>query len=87
MKDKLFFLNDTVTPQIITFIYWMLLIGVLGYGLTIAFGGYSGFTFSKFIVGLISIVFNAIIIRVLCELTIVFFNIYEELKAINKKLP
>lgn len=84
MKNKLLFLDTMITPKIITFIYWVLLVGCLGYGLSYIFGGYQGFTFTKFITGIFIIALSAIGVRIRCELLIVIFKINENLKNLNK---
>jgi hypothetical protein len=84
MKDKLLFLDTMITPKIITIIYWVLLLGCLGYGLSYIFGGYEGFTFTKFITGIIIITLSAVGVRIWCELLIIIFKINENLKNLNK---
>jgi hypothetical protein len=74
-----------ITPKIITFIYWILLLGDLGYGISTMFGGYEGFTFTKFILGLAYVVIGAVAARVWCELMIVIFKINENLQNLNKR--
>jgi hypothetical protein len=73
-----------ITPKIITFIYWILLIAVLGYGLSTMFGGYGGFTFNKFLMGLFYITGGAVAVRIWCELMIVIFKINENLQNLKK---
>ena len=84
MNNKLFFLETMLTPKIITFIYWVLLLGNLGYGISAMFGGYSGFTFTKFITGLAYTVIGAVAVRIWCELMIVIFKINENLQNLKK---
>ena len=83
MNNRLFFFDTMITPKIITFIYWILLLAVVGYGLSTMFGGYEGFTFSKFIMGLLYITGGAIAVRIWCELMIVIFKINENLQNLN----
>jgi hypothetical protein len=73
-----------ITPKIITFIYWLLLLADIGYGLNTMFSGYSGFTFTKFITGLAYIVIGAVAVRIWCELMIVIFKINENLQNLKK---
>ena len=83
MTNKLFFFDTTITPKIITFIYWILLVAVLGYGLSTMFGGYDGFTFQKFLMGLLYIIAGAVLVRIWCELMIVIFKINENLQNLK----
>jgi len=84
MNNKLFFFDSMITPKIITFIYWLLLLADIGYGLNTMFSGYSGFTFTKFITGLAYIVIGAVAVRIWCELMIVIFKINENLQNLKK---
>ena len=52
MKDVLFF-EAMLTPKIITLVYWLLLLVAIVGGIGSMFGGYEGFTFGKFIMGII----------------------------------
>jgi len=83
MNNKFLFFDSMLTPKLITFIYWLLLLGVLGYGLSSMFGGYGGFTFTKFLLGLVYIVGGAVAVRVWCELLIVVFKINENLQNLK----
>jgi hypothetical protein len=83
MNNKLFFFDTMITPKIITFIYWILLLAVVGYGLSTMFGGYAGFTFQKFLMGLLYIAGGAVVVRIWCELMIVIFKINENLQNLN----
>lgn len=85
MKNDFLTFDKMITPKIISFIYWFLLIVTLGYGLYSMFGGYGKFTISKFFIGLITIGVGALISRVWCELLIVIFKINENLKKIAEK--
>jgi len=84
MNNKLFFFDTMITPRIITFIYWILLLGDLGYGISTMFSGYEGFTFTKFIMGLVYIAIGVVAIRIWCELMIVIFKINENLQNLKK---
>jgi len=85
MNNKFFFFDTMITPKIITFIYWLLLLADLGYGLNSMFTGYPGFTFTRFVMGLVYIVIGGVAVRIWCELLIVVFKINETLKDLNKK--
>ena len=80
MKD-IFFFDSMLTPKIITFIYWLLLISSLVSGLTSMFTEYGG----GFLAGLGIIIFGAIGSRIWCELLIVLFKIHENLQKIANK--
>lgn len=81
MKN-VFFFESMLTPKIITFIYWLCLIGAVISGITTMFAGYEGFTFMSFIMGILYIIGGAIGARVWCELLIVLFKINENLQNI-----
>ncbi|MDG4868046.1 DUF4282 domain-containing protein [Guyparkeria sp. 1SP6A2] len=82
MKDLLFF-DKMLTPNFITVIYWLLLVGVVIGGIGVMFGG--GFSFGTFISGLLTIVFGAILVRIWCELMMVLFKMNEALQDIRHK--
>lgn len=84
MKDVLFF-DSMLTPKIITFVYWLLLIVVVVYGIGSWFGGYDGFTFGKFLMGIGTIIGGGVGVRIWCELLIVLFKINENIKKIAEK--
>lgn len=90
MKDYLF-LNKMITPSVITFIYWLLLIAVVLASIGKMFGmgmgpfGGGGFSFGNFIGGLIFLVIGSVGVRVWCELVIVFFKMNENLENIKNK--
>ena len=69
MKD-IFFFDSMLTPKIITFVYWLMLLGslVLGLGLMYEAGNLGG---------LVIIIGGAIASRIWCELLIVLFKIHE----------
>lgn len=78
MRDVLFF-DSMLTPKIITFVYWLMLLGVLIGGLGSMFG------FGGFWSGLGILVFGSIGVRIWCELLIVLFKIHENLKKLADK--
>ncbi|HUH37631.1 MAG TPA: DUF4282 domain-containing protein [Spongiibacteraceae bacterium] len=84
MKDILFF-DNMLTPKIITFVYWLLLAGAVFGGLGSMFGGYEGFTFGGFLMGIVYIVAGAVGARIWCELLIVLFKMNEALQDLRKK--
>ncbi|KKO43945.1 membrane protein [Arsukibacterium ikkense] len=79
MRDVLFF-DSMLTPKIITFVYWLLLLAVLVSGLGAVFSGYGSFWS-----GLGILVFGSIGVRIWCELLIVLFKIHENLKKLADK--
>jgi len=80
MKD-IFFFDSMLTPKIITFVYWLLLLGSVVSGVTTMFVGYD----ASFIYGLFIIVSGCIGARIWCELLIVLFKIHSNLQKIASK--
>jgi len=80
-KD-LFFFNKFITPTVITFLYWLMLLGVVLAGIGTMFGGYEGFTFKNFMTGLMVIVFGGITVRIYLEIIMVIFKINSNLQKI-----
>lgn len=81
----IFFFDAMLTPKIITFVYWLLLLFAVVSGLASMFGGYGGVTFGKFLMGLGIIVGGAVGARIWCELLIVLFKIHENIKKLAEK--
>ncbi|QLF93303.1 DUF4282 domain-containing protein [Pseudomonas sp. ABC1] len=77
MRD-IFFFDTMITPKIITFIYWLGLLGVL-------LGGLGAMFSDSFFTGLGVLVFGAIGTRIWCELLIVLFKINENLQKIANR--
>jgi hypothetical protein len=80
MKD-IFVFDAMLTPKIITFVYWLMLLGTLVSGLGTMFAGHSG----GFFAGLAIIIGGAIGARIWCELLIVLFKIHENVQTIANK--
>ncbi len=80
MKN-IFFFDSMLTPKIITFVYWLMLLATLVSGLGSMFTQYGG----GFLAGLGIIIFGAIGSRIWCELLIVLFKIHENLQKIANK--
>lgn len=80
MKD-IFFFDSMLTPKIITFVYWLLLLGCLISGVTTIFSQFGGGLFA----GLGIMIAGAIGSRIWCELLIVLFKIHENLQKIANK--
>ncbi len=70
-----------LTPKIITFVYWLLLLGSVVSGVTTMFVGYD----ASFVYGLFIIVSGCIGARIWCELLIVLFKIHSNLQKIANK--
>ena len=74
----IFFFDSMLTPKIITFVYWLLLL--------IAVVGGLGAIFSGLILeGLGTLVAGSIGARIWCELLIVLFKINENIKTLSEK--
>jgi hypothetical protein len=74
----LFFFDSMLTPKIIIFIYWIMLVGAVGSGIAMMAG-------VSFLGGLGSMIGGAIGARIFCELMIVAFKINEALQEIRLK--
>lgn len=85
MIKNLLFFDEMITPKIINFVYWLLLIATVLSGLGAMFGGYGGFSIGGIFAGLAMIIGGAIGIRIWCELLIVLFKIHENLKKMADK--
>ena len=75
---SLFFFDSMLTPKIITFVYWLMLLGVVTSGLSSMFSGYGG----GFLAGIMILIGGAIGARIWCELLIVLFKIHENLRKL-----
>ena len=84
MRD-IFFFDSMLTPKIITFVYWILLLFAVVGGLGAMFGGFGGFSVGKFFMGLLYIVGGAVGARIWCELMIVLFKMNEALQELRNK--
>lgn len=70
--------NSMITPKIITFLYYIMLIGVILSAIVLLFQGSIGG-------GIAAALFGAIGVRVWCELMIVLFKINENIQKIADK--
>ncbi|WNO60834.1 DUF4282 domain-containing protein [Rheinheimera sp. MMS21-TC3] len=77
---ELFFFDSMLTPKIITFVYWLLLLAVLISGLGAMFTQYG-----SFVSGVGILVLGSIGVRIWCEMLIVLFKIHENLRKIADK--
>lgn len=82
---SIFFFDSMLTPKIITFVYWLLLLASAIGGISAMFAGYEGFTFASFVYGIAIALASAVGARIWCELMIVLFKINDNLKAIADK--
>lgn len=80
MKD-IFFFDSMLTPKIITFVYWLMLLGTLITGFGTMFSQHGG----GLMAGLMIIVGGTIGARIWCELLIVLFKIHENLQKLANK--
>ena len=80
MKD-IFVFDSMLTPKIITFVYWLMLLGVVVSGLGTMFARHNG----GILAGLGIIIVGAIGSRIWCELLIVLFKIHENLQKMANK--
>jgi len=77
MRDILFF-DAMLTPKIITFVYWLMLAGVVLGGLGTIFSG-------AILSGIGVLVGGAVGVRIWCELLIVLFKVNDNIKALAEK--
>jgi hypothetical protein len=82
MREVLYF-DAMLTPKIITFVYWLMLVMVALSGLTRMYVG--GITFVKFVIGLAMIAAGAAGARISCEILIVIFKIHENIRTLAEK--
>lgn len=82
---KLFFFESMITPRVITFIYWLLLLVAVIGGLTSMFAGYGGISFTSFLLGVLYMAAGALGARLWCELVIVLFKINSNLSKIANR--
>ena len=79
---QILYFDSMLTPKIITFVYWLSLVGVVIGGLVTMFAGRS---FASFLMGLVVIAGGAIATRIYCELLIVLFKIHENIRKLAEK--
>lgn len=73
-----------ITPTVIKIIFFIGAGLAILSGLITLFAGPGGF-FANLIMGLVTMVLGPILVRVYCELIIVAFKIYENIKELNEK--
>ena len=76
-KDFLFF-DKMIMPKVITFIYWLALLGCVIGGLVTMFS-------SSFLTGLAVLIGGSIAARLYCEIFMVMFKMNEALQDIRNK--
>lgn len=81
MKELLGF-NKFVIPQIITIVYWVCLVCIIISGLIGAISAVSNGAIVGVFVALFGIVIGILMLRVMCEMTIVIFKINDNLQKI-----
>lgn len=80
---NLFYFDAMLTPKVIIFVYWLLLVVVVVGGFGVMFGfGMGGFSFGSFVKGMLAIVVGMALARIWCELLIVLFKINENVQKI-----
>jgi len=82
MKDLLN-LDTMLTPKIITFVYWFLLVAAVISGLGAMFSG--GLSFGGLIAGILVTIGGLVAARVWCELLIVLFKMNDALQEMRSK--
>ncbi|ABK89220.1 DUF4282 domain-containing protein [Francisella tularensis subsp. novicida] len=79
--------DSMITPSIITFLFWLMIIIIFISGfVTIigSFGYYYGVNQLQIIYGILYIIIGSLSAKVFCEILIVLFKINENLKEIAK---
>ena len=76
-KNYIFYLEEMVTPKLLTVFYWILLFAFITKGIGDIFEG-------DFFRGLVWVVGGSLASRVACELVIIVFHINENLHKINE---
>ena len=84
MKE-FFLFNEMITPRIITFIYWLLLIGAIVVGLSVMFGGFSRYSSGSFSGGVLTMAVGVLGARIWSELLIVLFKINDNLRTLAER--
>jgi hypothetical protein len=77
-KQAVLYLDEMVTPKLVTFFYWILLFAFITKGIGDMFEG-------DFFRGLVWVVGGALTSRVACELMILVFHINDNLHSINSQ--
>ena len=78
LQDLMFF-EKMITPLVVTYLYWLGILGSFISGLIIMF---TNFSFGSFLSGIIFFIFGVICSRVFYELVIILFKIHEKLTVV-----
>ena len=78
-KHYIFYLEEMVTPKLLTIFYWILLFAFITKGIGDIFEG-------DFWRGMVWVVGGSFASRVACELVVIVFHINENLHSINAKV-
>jgi hypothetical protein len=84
MRSILFF-ESMITPKIITFLYWLMLVAAAAGGVATALS-LGPFSFPGIAAGLVVMAGGALVARVCCELLIVLFKINESMESVSQRL-
>jgi len=82
---SIFFFESMITPRIITFLYWLLLLATVAAGVATAVS-LGPLAFPGIAAGLVVIAGGALGARVGCELLIVLFKINESMETVSHRL-
>ncbi|MGH8274779.1 MAG: DUF4282 domain-containing protein [Gammaproteobacteria bacterium] len=83
LAKDVFFFESMLTPKLITFLYWLMLLGIVVGGIYVMFLPF----FGGFLKGLAIIIVGVIAVRIWCELLIVIFKINENAHRIAEATP
>jgi hypothetical protein len=84
LARSVLFFDAMLTPKIITFVYWLLLVAALVAGLGSMFA-FRGVTFVSFMTGIGIIIGGALAARIWCELLMVLFKINEHTRKMAER--
>lgn len=90
MRDLLYF-DSMITPRIITFVYWLLLIGIVISGLIGVMGAFGTMKYSMMsglgalVLVPLAMIGAVLLARIYCEILIVMFKMNEALQELRKK--
>ncbi len=74
------FLDKMITPTIITVVYWISSVAVILIGFFSMFQG--GLAVLS---GLLTVIIGPVVVRMYCEIVIIFFKINDNIKALSEK--
>lgn len=74
-----------LTPKIITFVYWLMLLAAVIAGVGIMFSGQEGLSIGKFLGGIIFSAGGAVFAKIACEMLVVLFKMNEALQDLRVK--